>query len=481
MNGRLRLPVAFGSARASRPERGPARGPVRRRTRYLSLLVGLLAAMLIAISAGGWILYRAVRDELDRQLGRRLMSIAATAGETFGADRLALLRESSGADQDRLRRELERLASVNDLQNIQLIDSSRIVLFDLRGGAWTGEIDPLLAIQPELGATLLSGEPRASRLVSVRGLPGEYLKTGYAALEDPSGEIHGAIAVEGGSEFFRVLPGMRRRLLWSALGASLGALVLVLLILRVLRSLIRYEDSVQRAAALAAIGQISALVAHEVKNPLAIIRSRSERLRAKLEKGSDPRELLVWFDAIPAEVDRLDAILTNYLALARPDVEGEGSCRPDAVARETAAFLRPELENRGLTVEEEFDPDGRARVAMGARSLKQVFLNLLLNAMQASERGGPITIRTRREHVGFALEVEDRGRGMTEEERRRAQEPFFTTRPTGSGLGLSLVQSLVEARAGRVEIRSAVGRGTRVTIRLPSASSERERETRHDT
>jgi two-component system sensor histidine kinase HydH len=267
---------------------------------------------------------------------------------------------------------------------------------------------------------------------------------------------------------------MRRRLLWSAAAGAAVALVLLVLIARVLRSFVRYEDSLRRAAALAAIGQISALVAHEVKNPLAIIRSRSERVRARIEAGKDPREILEWFGAIPAEVDRLDAILTGYLSLARPEAEGEGTCDPAAVARETVELLRPELARQGVSAQSEF-PDGTLSVAMGARSLKQILLNLLLNAMQAMDAGGVVTVRARREPGKVAIEVQDSGRGMSEEERRRAVEPFYTTRPAGSGLGLTLVQSLVQARGGTVEIRSAPGRGTRVSLLLPAAGGAGER------
>lgn len=455
---------------------GASGSPARSRSLYLALLVVLLAGLVLAGSGGGWLLYRSVRAEMDRQLGQRLLSIATTAGQAIGPERFAaLVRAEDAAAAARLRSELARTAEANELQGVVLVDSARVVRFDLSARRPEGEVDAVLLLEPELGAVLVSGEPRVTRLVAVEGLRGEYLKTGYAAIEDTTGRILGAIAVEGGSDFFSVLPGMRRRLLWFASAGAGIALVVLVLIARVLRSLVRFEDSLRRAAALAAIGQISALVAHELKNPLAIIRSRSERVRARIEAGKDPREILEWFDAIPAEVDRLDAILTGYLSLARPEAEGEGSARPAAVAHETLELLRPEFERRGLRVETQFEEADELTAAMGARSLRQVLLNLLLNAAQATEAGGVVTVRAQRGPGGVLLEVQDTGRGMDEEERRRALEPFFTTRPAGSGLGLTLVQSLVQARGGSLEIRSAPGRGTRVLLRLPEAGGENTR------
>jgi signal transduction histidine kinase len=451
-------------------------GPGAKRSRYLAWLTALLAALLMAAIAGSWFLYVSVRNEMDRQLGDRLISIASTAAQSIGSDRFReLLRDGKASAQyERLRLELEGTAQANDLDNIVLVDADSRARLDLHGGApdsLSGS-DPLLDLQSELRTTILSGEPQTTRLVEVRGLSGEYLKTGYAAVEDSSGHVLGAIAVAGGSDFFSVLPGMRRKLLWSAGLGLVGVLVLGLLILRVLRSLIAYEESLRRAAALAAIGQISAIVAHEIKNPLAIIRSRSERVRAKIQSGKDPSEVLEWFEAIPAEVDRLDAILTSYLSLARPDQEGGGSCRPVAVAEETVQFLGAELTKRGIRLEREFDSGETLVAAMGARSLRQVLLNLMLNSIQAMERGGRLVLRAHRDHPWVELEVEDNGTGMTEAEMSRVLEPFFTTRPTGSGLGLTLVQSLVQARGGDLHIRSAPGQGTRVTIRLPGAEDQ---------
>ena len=458
--------------RSAAPASG-LRSPAVRRSRYLAWLVGILCAILLAELAGNWLLYRSVRTEMDHQLEARLLSIATTAAQAIGAERFrALQAEPEGSpERERLRADLERTAQDNELDNITLIDAREGAFLDLRGSASRGASAPLLALQPELETTLISGEPRATRLIEVEGLTGEFLKTGYAAVEDSSGQIAGAIAVEGGSDFFAVLPGMRRILRLAAISGLGAVVVLGIFFWRVLRSLIRYEDSLRRAAALAAIGQISAIVAHEIKNPLAIIRSRAERVRAKLAAGKDPQEVLEWFETIPAEIDRLDAIVTTYLSLARPDQEGIASCRPAAVAEETCRLLAPDLASKGIRLETAYEEPETLTASIGARSLKQIALNLMLNAAQAMEQGGTIKVRTRRLRPGMELEVEDTGAGMTEEQRRRALEPFFTTRPTGSGLGLTLVHSLVQARGGSLEIRSVPGEGTRVSVRLPEGTA----------
>ena len=146
---------------------------------------------------------------------------------------------------------------------------------------------------------------------------------------------------------------------------------------------------------------------------------------------------------------------------------------------ETLSLLGSDLTQRGITFSKEgaLTESKPLIVPMGARSLKQVYLNLILNAAQAMTAGGRIVARARRLTHQIDLEVEDDGPGMSEEVRRRVLEPFFTTKPTGSGLGLTLVSSLVQARGGSVEIRSLAGRGTVVVAHLPTTGREN---VRHD-
>lgn len=450
---------------------------VRRRGRYLVWLVVLLVALLLASNLTSVVLYLTVRNQLDAELGARLISIANTTARAIGEVRVRLL---STADPDSgllesTRSELREIAAANDLDNIVIVDADQRSLLDLRASVPHRARHPLLDLEPALIGTLVSGLPQATGLVQVEGLAGQYLKTGFAAIESREGDILGAVAVEGGSEFFSVLPAMRSRVVASA---AVGLSLIVILgwfFFRILRSLVRLEDSLRQNTALLAIGQISAIVAHEIKNPLAIIRSRAERVRAKIESGKDPEEVLSWFRAIPVEVDRLDHILSNYLSLARPDASGRTQVAP--VVADTLTLVGPELQKRGIEIAldaslGETSSGGPLELPLGPRSLKQILLNLLLNASQAIEGPGRIEIAGRLRSRTVELEIRDTGRGMTEEEKRRACEPFYSTRATGSGLGLTLVSSLVQASGGSLRIESTAGTGTTITLVLPRREGE---------
>jgi signal transduction histidine kinase len=452
-------------------ERVPAGGRRhRRRSDYLALLGALLALTVLVSYGNGWLLYRQVRNELDRLMGERLLAIATTVAGTIGSDRFAELAVfgASSVAYGETRVELATIAASNDLENITLLDSSGNTIFDLSGEAPLGAPNALLALQPELQTALISGLPQTSPLVRVPVAGrSQFMKAGYAPIEQELGGVVGAVVVQGSSAFFAVLPELRSKAIGSALIGLFAVSVLGFFFFRVLRSLTRLEDSLRSTAALSAIGQIASIVAHEVKNPLAIIRSRAERVRAKIEAGKDSAEVLSWFEAIPSEIDRLDEIVTSYLSLARPDA-GERRSDTRAVIEEIARLLRPDLDRRGVALTLEV-PDEPLEAAIGARSLKQILLNLLLNAAQAMEgEGGSIVIGAARQEERVRVSVRDTGRGMSEEEIRRAFEPFYTTKATGSGLGLTLVRSLVQGSAGVMDIKSRPGKGTEVILLFSS-------------
>jgi signal transduction histidine kinase len=128
--------------------------------------------------------------------------------------------------------------------------------------------------------------------------------------------------------------------------------------------------------------------------------------------------------------------------------------------------MRPELNNRGLTIKEKLArhlPD----VALDAGQIQQVLVNLIKNAMQATTRGGVITLETGGAADGVWVSVADTGSGIPQEQLNRIFEPFYTTRKKGTGLGLMIVQRIVRAHGGRIELESHVGRGTTFRIWLP--------------
>lgn len=432
---------------------------------YLAAMSILLAALLVlAILPPLWT-YREARARIEKELEDRLLSVGQAivpAVLPFWEDSAGV---SPGAEQDSTARgDLLRIARGSGLGSIEVIDTERRRVISTLATGGVGEIDPLLAAQTEV-TVALAGIPVATPLYEAPGVPGTYFKTGFVPIEDASGRIHGVIAVSGGTAFFEILSVLRRTWLWSGLISGTVALILALLLFFIFRALERYERGMRSAAALATAGQLAAVVAHEVRNPLAALQSRAERVQEEIRSGTGGEELIHLLDAIPIEVRRLSRILTNYLSLARMR-EGTGISQIREVLGETLELVEQDLDRNGVRAEVLCE-DGDLKARIDAGPLRQALLNLLLNAREAMPEGGMVRIRASADGAWVRIDVQDTGRGMDERTRKRIFEPFFTTRSSGSGLGLAVVDSVVRSVRGRISIRSQVGEGTIFTIWLP--------------
>jgi signal transduction histidine kinase len=218
---------------------------------------------------------------------------------------------------------------------------------------------------------------------------------------------------------------------------------------------------------LAALGQLAAVIVHEVKNPLGIIKVSAGTLRTRARDEAQ-RELAA---CVEDEVDRLDATVRRLLELARP-VEPRTTATRRApvdvtqVVKQTLTRLQPDFDGAAIRVSA--DLDGAPSVRADIDDLRAALLNLLVNARQAMPEGGELTVRVRAGSSGVEIEIADTGVGMDEATRRQLFRPFFTTRRGGTGLGLALVKRVVEDHRGVIRVESTPGAGSRFTLTLPS-------------
>jgi signal transduction histidine kinase len=450
------------------------------------LLAGLLALTIVTSLST----YRSVRVQVERELEERLLSMGQTIAQNFVSTHLTAPRAATtpvapttatmpttattattptAADSiegfEQTRADLLRIATASDLSSIEVIDVRRRHLVGTDARTPFGERNPLLSAQPEV-AVALAGIPVATALYETPELRGTFFKTGFVPIEDAGGRVIGVVAVEGGSGFFAILPALRRIWWMTGLASATIASVLAVLLLGVFRILERSERDLRATTALATAGQLAAVVAHEIRNPLAALQSRAERAQEDLRAGGDPQRVAELLDAIPLEVHRLDRIVTNYLSLAR-GTEGGGTCLVRLVVEETLDLMAKDLARGRVVVVVAAAPDRDLRARIGPGSLRQALLNLFLNAREAMEHGGELSVRVRAEASWVIVEVEDTGGGIDPRVRRKIFEPFYTTRPAGSGLGLAVVHSIVRSHHGRVEVRSELGRGATFSLLLP--------------
>jgi two-component system sensor kinase FixL len=236
-------------------------------------------------------------------------------------------------------------------------------------------------------------------------------------------------------------------------------------ILHDLSSRVQMESQLREQAALARLGEMAAVIAHEVKNPLAAVRGAIQVIGSRLPPAS--READVMADII-TRIDTLNNLVKDLLLFARPPKPHLMPIDVTIVLGTTAALLSQDAAYVGVQTA----ITGHAPAVMAdAELLKIVFINLFVNGAQAMKGQGTITVSVA-EADGFCLVVvSDTGPGIPPEVRDRLFTPFFTTKARGTGLGLSTVKRLVEAHYGQVQVESPAGGGTRITVRLPLASA----------
>jgi signal transduction histidine kinase len=216
---------------------------------------------------------------------------------------------------------------------------------------------------------------------------------------------------------------------------------------------------------LAALGQLAAAVAHEVRNPLAVVRSAAQGLAETLSDGDVEGHRAAAF--IMAEVDRLGSVVTSLLAFARPLHLSPRPIPVRDVITHAIELAGSELAAKGVRLRRE-EPPALSRVYADGDLVCQVLVGILANAAQAAPAGGEVTVTARAADGAVALAVADDGPGVPAEIRGRIFEPFFTTRARGTGLGLAVARQIVEAHGGRIEVGDREGGGARFTLTLPT-------------
>ncbi len=434
-------------------------------SRALVILVSVMIILVLAVfNFGSWFFINRIEASLEAELETRLQGVARMGAQLVKSGEFVnyLERGQKFSAGLLLAPTLAPLCKEMEVQQIFLIDRSLRVLASSNEELLPLEREVVYLREDSVAlAAAWKGEVTASAL---RVIGDARFKTAYAPVGGPK-EVLCLFVVEANADFFNLLLNFRKGLV---LGGVVSFLVLVLFaffLVSVLGLFLRTQENLRRAERLALMGQMSATVAHEVRNPLSIIKNTAEVLRQKYNNKQQPDEM---FEFIPDEVRRLNRLMNDFLGFAR---DRELERKPgDMIRTVTRAMnmMRNEDQSRGVewcldcTREEiiaEYDDD----------ALKQVLMNLFLNASQAMNGSGKVEVRIAALHKGkdgIHLSIRDHGPGLPDSS-EKIFEPFFTTKSRGSGLGLPVCKQLIEKHSGRISAESNAGEGTTIHIWLP--------------
>ena len=232
----------------------------------------------------------------------------------------------------------------------------------------------------------------------------------------------------------------------------------------------RAEAALRRRDRLSAMGELASTVAHEVRNPLNAIAMSAQRLKREFTPAAasdaERAEAAELLGVMQGETARIDAIVQQFLAFARPPRLAPARVDLGAQIRGLVEAARPLAGARDVSVAA--DTAGAGEAVVDAAQLRQAIDNLVRNAIEATPAGGRVRVVARSGSKGHTVEVSDTGTGMAPEDLPRIFDLYFTTKPEGTGVGLAVTQQIVAAHGGTIEVESAPGAGTTMTVRLPA-------------
>jgi len=389
-----------------------------------------------------------------------VVHVAAFYAVGFGAGYLAERIGQVGSELERRQLDIRQLRALND--NIVRSLSAGLVTLDLDGRV--SFFNPAAAELTGITEEAARFQPLATLLPELAALLAE--ATRDATL--PDGRIEGALSHPSGDD--RVI-GLSVALLRDVRGLPNGY-VLTFQDLTALKSM---EVEVQRRDHLAAIGKLSAAIAHEIRNPLASISGCVELLAKRTPEGAEDRQLT---DIVVREVDRLNGLVEEFLEYARPiQVNRRRFSFNELVAEVVQMATLDARISEGVIIELMHHASGELVLDSDPQRIRQVLVNLVRNGCQAMERGGRLRVTTSRMAFGaggspyIAVQVDDTGPGLTEEVRQNLFEPFFTTKQSGTGLGLATSYRIVSELGGVLLADNAPGGGARFVLMMPLVSS----------
>jgi signal transduction histidine kinase len=441
-------------------------GPVARsrRSRLVAFAVVFGAFLLVDLAGfGWWIVYSLSQRKIEEVLFETRAEAATLAERIRGqAERqgqdlftaVAAERETQTYIDSILRqRDIVETVEVRDKDGVVVLRSQRETQIPLPGSA---DLAPRLETPAQVETQSFESQRSYDVTVPIGEFGELYVGLSRSQLESRIAVLRGDLTRQAGA-----IGALTLALLLSAFAAMTW----------LWRRSVRLEEAAAEAERMAYIGTLASGLAHEIRNPLNSLNLNMQMLEEELPEASPTgsRRLL---SLTRSEIGRLDRLVTDFLSYARPralDVEVVPALH---LLEHTSAVMAAEIEERGVRVQV-IDRTGGARVGVDRAQIHQALLNLVRNALAATDgcgRSPRLTLTVERPSPNrVALEVADNGVGMSPEEQGRMFDVFFSTKKGGTGLGGAIVRRIARAHQGEVEVASEAGEGTRVRIILPAA------------
>ncbi|WLP61031.1 ATP-binding protein [Bacillus pumilus] len=225
-----------------------------------------------------------------------------------------------------------------------------------------------------------------------------------------------------------------------------------------------------QAQKLAVAGQIAAGIAHEVRNPLTSVNGFLQLMKTQYPERTD------YFDIIFSEIKRIDFVLSELLVLAKPQSVHFQEVQLHELLEQVITLLKTNAVLSNIDLKQPFKRQDAGAILADANQMKQLFINLIKNAIEAMPEGGSIYISTEKVLNEWKITIQDEGKGMSEEDIQKIYDPFFSTKKEGTGLGLTICATILKDHQGRMDVSSELGKGTAFHIYLPVCQKSKQQQ-----
>ena len=442
---------------------------LKKRKFYIRFLVIFTAMLLLAFNLGSWLFLRQMGNYLEKELEKRLIAIANISTKNIDTDYIQDLTSANGRELESLLIQLALRDLIYDqefeIESAYIIDKNQHVLIDALQNKDATTPSERTYLKQDSSAIELAwmGKITAS---DIHIFEGNKFKNIYAPIgNELYDDIPALLVLEANANFFEILTIFKQSLIIGGL-ISIGLIILFSFFISwMITLLIGTHETLRKSEKFAAMGQMAASMAHEIRNPLGIIKGTADVLKEKYGSKTEKDDL---FDYISAEVLRLNHLVNNFLSFARePKLNLKETDLFQITEKAVSAIKREDLgQNITIKITNENIPpflfDGDA--------VQQVLFNMLINSIQAFEKRGDIQINIQQKtikHKPFArLIISDNGPGI-QGDADKIFEPFYSTKSTGSGLGLPISKQIIKKHGGKIEVESIENTGASFHIYLP--------------
>jgi len=254
--------------------------------------------------------------------------------------------------------------------------------------------------------------------------------------------------------------------IWETVAAELideGTSTGKILLIRDVTDIRQMENEITKSRHLSSIGSLAAGVAHEIRNPLSSIKGFAVYFKEKLSGNKEDEQTA---DVMVAETERLNRVISQLIEFAKPLELKKESAHFLDVVRHAIKLIDADAKKNKISIDVDIAADIPV-LEIDSDKIKQVLLNIFLNALEAMKDGGNLRIKTERGADNVTVTISDTGIGIEKTDLPRIYDPYFTSKPAGTGLGLAIVQKFMEAHGGRIKVESVAGKGTKVILCFP--------------